>query len=239
MPVVSKRIVLQSCLLTFLIVCIAISSKILAGPKGKPNTDKVVAIVLGKKILAKDITPTEAEKKRQEERNKKWPSDQIHLDRLDRSYRIMRFIFPPIIKDYVRTSKIQVTEAELDEFTKAMQKTIASSPMASDPRMKDAFKRNPQTDMIAKDTIQTWKVGRSLYRKYGGIVIFQQANPVEPVGAYLKFLEQRERDGAIKFLDPKVAEDFWYYFKMDHGHWKQDSADPFDKPWWSKMPTYP
>ena len=51
------------------------------------------------------------------------------------------------------------------------------------------------------------------------------------VGAYLKYFEQCERDGTLRFVDPKVAENFWYYFRMEHRSPYGDQ-DPFARPWW-------
>jgi hypothetical protein len=82
--------------------------------------------------------------------------------------------------------------------------------------------------------VKSWKFDRALHAQYGGVVIFQQSNPVEPVGAYRKWLEEHEQAGHFQILDDEARVAFWEYFKRD---WDREicvvhDADPLAEPWW-------
>ncbi|MEZ6002598.1 MAG: hypothetical protein R3F33_00305 [Planctomycetota bacterium] len=80
------------------------------------------------------------------------------------------------------------------------------------------------------------KLDRILYERYGGIVIFQQANPREPVGAYRALFEDLERQGNLLFLNDELAEDFWDYFRMDHPMQLDSDDMDWDLYWWEEIP---
>lgn len=87
---------------------------------------------------------------------------------------------------------------------------------------------------LARRAVGEWKMNKSLYKKYGGRVIFQQAGP-EPIDAYRDFLKEQEQKGAFQILNKKYEASFWYYFINDHIHTfipKDDGADAINTPWW-------
>jgi hypothetical protein len=77
-----------------------------------------------------------------------------------------------------------------------------------------------------------WKSDRVLYQRYGGPVIFQQGNPLEPVGAYRHFLEDVERSGAFEVYEPEDRKAFYEYFKRKHQFVVPKELISYDKPWW-------
>jgi hypothetical protein len=77
-----------------------------------------------------------------------------------------------------------------------------------------------------------WKVDRDLYKKYSGTVIFQQANPFEPVGAYRKFLEEMEEAKVFEIYAPDNHRKFWHYFVREHPFQVPAKDINLDKPWW-------
>ncbi len=89
---------------------------------------------------------------------------------------------------------------------------------------------------MASSFVLHWKVNRALYRSYGGRIIYQQGGP-EPLDAYRRFLEDREREGAFRIHDQKAATEFWRYFRDEsmHSFMKPGSADEaraFETPPW-------
>lgn len=78
-----------------------------------------------------------------------------------------------------------------------------------------------------------WKIDKSLYLKYGGTVIWQQATPFEPVGAYRGFLEEMEQQKVFVIYDEANRKEFWHYFVREHPFVVPDEKVKFDKPWWS------
>jgi hypothetical protein len=87
---------------------------------------------------------------------------------------------------------------------------------------------------VAEHFVQGWKLNRSLYERYGGRVIFQQAGP-EPVDAYRAFLEEQRDEGAFQILAPDLEKEFWRYFVDDEMHtFLPDAAGKkaMATPWW-------
>jgi len=75
-----------------------------------------------------------------------------------------------------------------------------------------------------------------MYQDYGGTVIWQQANPLEPVGAYLAFLREKELMGVFRIYDADRNVEFWRYFTRDHGAWvvPPERVD-YSVPWWETV----
>ena len=88
---------------------------------------------------------------------------------------------------------------------------------------------------VARAFIRQWKINRSLYRQYGGRVIFQQGG-AEPVDAYHDFLRVQEQKGAFKILDKQLQPSFWEYYVTDSKHSfypaEEESERAINVPWW-------
>lgn len=92
---------------------------------------------------------------------------------------------------------------------------------------------------MAEHFVLGWKVDRALYARHGGVVIFQQANPFEPVGAYRAELEAQEQAGRFAIVDPALRKQFWHYYTdMGHNEIPAD-ADDFAVPWWLRATDQP
>jgi hypothetical protein len=85
--------------------------------------------------------------------------------------------------------------------------------------------------------VKGWKLDRMLYNTYGGTVIFQQGNPLEPVGAYRKFLEEMEDAKVFEVYDADNRQKFWHYFVRQHPFQVPPDKIDFDKPWWMQKAT--
>lgn len=86
----------------------------------------------------------------------------------------------------------------------------------------------------ARQFVRQWKINKALYAKYGGRVAFQQAGP-EPIDAYRDFLKEQQEAGAFRILDPKYEPPFWRYFTNDAMHTfyeGDDGARLINTPWW-------
>src|SRR3989337_173671 len=92
----------------------------------------------------------------------------------------------------------------------------------------------PMKRQMAQQFVQSWKINKALYEKYGGRVIFQQAG-VEPLEAYRDFLKEQEKKGAFQILNQDYEASFWKYFINDAMHMfypKDDGAKFMKTPWW-------
>jgi hypothetical protein len=82
--------------------------------------------------------------------------------------------------------------------------------------------------------IKQWKVNQSLYREFGGRIIFQQAG-WEPIDAYRKLLDQYESQKAFVVHDPALHEAVYSYFKHKFTYADEKMAKfYFEKPYWER-----
>ena len=95
-------------------------------------------------------------------------------------------------------------------------------------------------EQVAAAFIRQWKINRSLYKQYGGRIIFQQGGP-EPLDAYRMFLKEQKKKGAFKILDKAFEEIFWEYYLTDAKHsfypkGSREEKQVFEIPWWLSEP---
>lgn len=134
-------------------------------------------------------------------------------------------ILTPLLDDYARRHNITASDEDVATF-------FQSTHIGDEPERKldQAAKRR-----LAEPFIVNWKVGKALYEQYGGAVMFQQGNPMEPIGAYSAFLHEQERSGAFTIREPYRTV-FWKYFDRDPGPWRvKDEEVDFSKPWWLRI----
>jgi hypothetical protein len=82
--------------------------------------------------------------------------------------------------------------------------------------------------------VKQWKVNQSLFREFGGRIIFQQAG-WEPIDAYRKLLEQYETRKAFVVHDPALHEAVYSYFKLKFTYADEQKARfYFEKPYWER-----
>jgi hypothetical protein len=224
------------------ISCFAQSESIITGTA---DTD-VIAVVLDKKITVKEkdrlnrlifstllkqyakennIEPTDEEfntfVQKTEEKEKQQEAKYAH----DRE-KLQEDLKSPTISEKDRKNK----EAEIESIEKLLKTKleIKERTKGMEELMRTA-KRN-----MAVQFVKSWKINKSLYAKYGGRVIFQQAGP-EPLDAYRDFLKEQEKKGAFEITDKSYEASFWKYFTNDamHTFYKgEDGAKFINTPWW-------
>jgi hypothetical protein len=87
---------------------------------------------------------------------------------------------------------------------------------------------------VAAVWVKQWKVNQTLYREFGGRIIFQQAG-WEPIDAYRKLLEQYETRKAFEVYDPVLHEAVYSYFKLKFTYADEKMAKfYFEKPYWER-----
>ncbi|MBI3354762.1 hypothetical protein HY086_00800 [Candidatus Gottesmanbacteria bacterium] len=200
---------------------------------GKPITvkdkDKLNGLVFGALLekYAKEnkIEPTEAEldvfvqrtdeleKRNQDkfEKDRKKLAEELKSDTLTEKERKEKTAYLQNLESILKTTK------EMAERGKGMEEQMK------------AMKRS-----MAQHFVMAWKINKSLYEKYGGRIIFQQAG-VEPLDAYRKFLKEQEKKGAFQILNKEYEPSFWKYFTDDNMHTfysKDDGAKLMETPWW-------
>lgn len=129
-----------------------------------------------------------------------------------------------------------LTEAEKEKINsdlKIVEKLLESREKMEQYIQKDEAKSKEAERNVAQQVILSWKINKSLYDRYGGRVIFQQAGP-EPVDAYRDFLREYEKKGSFQIMDDTLKEQFWDYFVNDkHTFYPAEEGAKFmNTPWW-------
>lgn len=130
-----------------------------------------------------------------------------------------------------------LTEEQRKEKQSALEMTESMLKMQQEAREEAKGMEQQLRPMLRDMAIQwvrNWKINQSLFKKYGGRVIFQQVG-VEPLDAYREFLTEQQKKGAFRIMDEAAAALFWKYFTDDTKHTffsKDEGARLMEKPFW-------
>jgi hypothetical protein len=136
-------------------------------------------------------------------------------------------ILGPLLQRFAEQQRVSVTDAEVSELEAALK--LPPPP----PGLSEADKA--MLRQMPREMVRQWKVSKALYQRYGGEVIFQQANPMEPVGAMRRFLEEQEKAGAFQIYSADERTRFFEYFVRSHPMVVPKEKVNYDVPWWRKQ----
>jgi hypothetical protein len=108
--------------------------------------------------------------------------------------------------EFANTHDVEPTEEEMQgfaKFMKAMKADLRPEVAKNIPQISAEMERK-----IYQPFVKNWKISKAPHGEYGGTVIFQQANPMEPVGAYRKLLKAHEAKGDLKIYDENSTSGF-------------------------------
>jgi hypothetical protein len=128
-----------------------------------------------------------------------------------------------LLEDFMLEQKLEPAEKHVRSFKKRIS---ASSGRSAE--------NSAAMDQIAEASVRQWLLNKALYERYGGAVIFQQANPLEPVGAYSSFLKEHEQKRSFVILDPDHERAFWSYYTREHHSTVPPDEVDFSRPWWEQ-----
>jgi hypothetical protein len=146
-----------------------------------------------------------------------------------RKQNIHQLIARPLIHEFIRANQLEPTPEQLRSFDRAMHRAHLG------PALRPLNAAESSLRWITNRLmVQQWLLSKALYEQYGGEVIFQQGNPMEPVGAYRRYFEDHESRGTFKILDPGRHEEFWSYYRREHPMQLPDEMIDFSRPWWER-----
>jgi len=192
-----------------------------------------VAQVFGKDIYLADINLT-ADQLKMVKQSYPNLSDEEVLTKA-RAQKLSSLIWTPIMDEFSKTHNVEPTEEEIESFAKSMNAMKSNLPpefAKNVPKMSAEMERK-----VNEPFVKNWKISKALYGEFGGTVIFQQANPLEPVGAYRKLLETHEAKGNFKIYDEQLKQQFWEYYVREHPFQVPKDEIDYSKPWWLKKPA--
>lgn len=151
----------------------------------------------------------------------------VHRDELGgKPDRLRALVIGPLLRRFADENGVKADASEVDELLAAL---------GTPPPLRDVSReQEAELRQLVAGMVTNWKVSGALYRRYGGEVIFQQANPLEPVGAMRVFLEEQERGGAFAIPDAELREGFYRYFRTKHRFVVPPEQVDFDRPWWRR-----
>ena len=147
-----------------------------------------------------------------------------------------------VLDRYAAERDLRVEDAELTVFVDNMRRGMAAEGLTADEGLTaeemqqvDAMRRKMGFAMIRQ-----WKINKSLYKTYGGRIIYQQLGP-EPLDAYRQYFEQRQTAGDFTFENPVMEAQFWDYFSNESRHEFMerggvDESRAFTTPLWETHP---
>ena len=133
-------------------------------------------------------------------------------------------ILGPLLRRFAEQERLSVTDAEVVELETALK--LPPPPPGLSAADKAMLRQMP------REMVLQWKVSKALYQRYGGEVIFQQANPMEPVGAMRRFLEEQEKAGAFEIYNAEDRKRFFEYFVRPQMMVVPKEKVNYDVPWW-------
>lgn len=151
----------------------------------------------------------------------------------------MRWIILSRLFDhYAAQHNIKLTEAEIEAFVASLKRGLKATGLSADSDLtpEEAAQVDAMRREMARAMIRQWKINRQLHRTYGGRVIHQQLGP-EPLDAYRRFLDERQRAGAFAIHEKAFESAFWRYFTDDSRHSffaPGDEASAFEVPPWER-----
>ena len=132
---------------------------------------------------------------------------------------LQSMIVTRVLDRYSAERNIVVGDAELNAFLDNMRRGMAAEGLTADEGLTpeemeevDAMRRK-----MGFAVIRQWKINQSLYKPYGGRVIYQQLGP-EPLDAYRKYFQERQAAGDFTFENPAMEAQFWDYFRNESRH---------------------
>ena len=121
-------------------------------------------------------------------------------------------------------------EAELKAIDQMQQVMDKADSRAGTPESDAAEAR------VAGAFVEQWKVNQSLFRKYGGRVIYQQSG-AEPLDAYHDFFRAAQKSGEFRIINKEFEPALWSYYTTDSIHTfipesGNEKEQAINTPWW-------
>lgn len=179
---------------------------------------KAVAILFGNPVIASDVEPDKAAKKKAKEVFAQQYQSAVENMR---QQNLATKIIDRVLEEYQKKNDIRVNRQLVEDFKRVFKTNL-------DEQNATAAKR----EEIAVKQVLQWQTDKALYEEFGGTVIFQQTNPQFPVDAYHQLLKQYEKAGAFTFKNSEYEVAFWQPFEPPFTLIIEPEDVSFSTPWW-------
>ena len=184
-----------------LCVFVSLSAPCITVVNAEQDDDRVVATVLGKRVLLKNVTPASAAAKRKEMK----PGEYSKWLRGYRANLMLYQICGPVMKDYAERKKLKPTDEEISRKISS----ITKEHVRIETNNKEELQKLGMRVFWLNGTSRDWRNAKALHEKYGGrvgISSFGACTAIDGLNAVLKEYLQR---GDFVFHDPDLDEAFW------------------------------
>lgn len=152
---------------------------------------------------------------------------------------VREVILTRLFDQYAADHGIEASDAEIATSIEAMKRGMREEGLTAEDDLTpdEAAQLETMRRDMTRSIIRQWKINQRLYGEYGGRVIYQQLGP-EPLDAYRRFLEERQRAGAFTIIEKSFEAPFWSYFTDDalHTFFEPGSeASAFSTPPWERQ----
>ncbi len=190
------------------------------------NSNTVVAEVLGVPITEQQLAPPkelmnslQKQYKGQELQNK---IEEYKVEKLRSSINM------PLIQKFIKDNHIVAPDADVENLDAALSKRERQRNKAL------PYANHPQIREVSKMMVLQWYIDKKMYEKYGGVVIWQQLNPEEPIGAFKTYFEEQNKKGAFKINNPIYQAGYWKPYVSEQTFIIPKERVDFTTPWWEK-----
>ena len=194
--------------------------------------NKVVATVFGEPVLLMQLEPVEQKMSLYRAGNPELTEPELK-DKA-RADKLSSLIWQALIKELAKHNDIEPSDEEVNAFSEFMggSQSDMTKEMLSELTQDEVAEYEAQVYQSHKNYVRTYKLSKVLYEKYGGVVVFQQANPLEPVGAYKAFLKDSRANGHFEIFHEQMKTAFWQVLNKPHSFIVPEEKVDFSKPWW-------
>lgn len=184
------------------------------------QSEEVLAVVLGKPITVKSVTPSESERLQMREN-----AGGNYASLL--AYRIQvsatNDIISALRQHYAKQNNIVVDSALQQAFVDRF---------SAEFNAKQSQPHSKTIQQIAYDEVLKYATEKAMYEEFGGRVVFTQSNPQMPVDAYKALLKRYKDAGQLNILDEDLGESFWSVFSQPYKYVLEKENIDFSRPWW-------
>ena len=129
-------------------------------------------------------------------------------------------------------AKRKQSQQYLDTLNSLRDHDVKMEKERSDPAAEKMWQESERR--VAAVWVRQWKVNQSLYREFGGRIIFQQAG-WEPIDAYRLLLDQYKAEKRFVVREQSLQDAVYRYFKHNFVYADEKKAKfYFEKPYWER-----
>jgi heat shock protein HslJ len=157
------------------------------------------------------------------------------------SAEMQQIILTRLFDRYAAEHGLKATDDEIETWVTRLQQALDADGLNAIQELtpEEAAEFDSMRREMARSMIEHWKLGRALYKQYGGRIIYQQLGP-EPLDAYREFLQEQQKAGAFAIEVLEYEADFWDYFINDTLHdfmeeGSEDAASAFEVAPWERL----